>query len=84
VIDLGATAEVKRIACPELDPADKRTLKARIARPAHWPEKGAARRELQAHVDRLELGQEAKIAAANRVIAEHERCRGADGGSPVS
>jgi hypothetical protein len=68
--------EVTRIACPELDAGDKRTLKVRIARPAHWAEKGVARRELQAHVDRLELGQEAKIAAAARVIAEHERCRG--------
>jgi hypothetical protein len=68
--------ELQRVSCPDLDPADKAALAARIARPAHWRKTGATKGGLLAHIDRLELGQETKIAAADRVLAEFERCRG--------
>jgi len=69
--------EINRIACPEPAPADKAALAKRTPRPKHWREKGATKGELLAHVDRLELSHEAKAAAAARVLAEFERCRGA-------
>jgi hypothetical protein len=69
-------AAVKRIACPELSAADKTALTGTVPRPADWADKGATKGELQAHVDALELDGAAKAAAAKRVIAEHERCRG--------
>jgi hypothetical protein len=73
---LAKLAEITSLACPELDKADKAELARRIKRPAEWPMKGATSGDLKAHIDRLEVGQEAKLAAAARVVAEHERCRG--------
>ena len=72
-------AAVKRIACPPLSAADKAALSSLTSRPEHWPDKGASKGELQAHVDALELGEAEKAAAAKRIISEHERCRGGGG-----
>jgi hypothetical protein len=69
-------AKVQRIACPPLSAADKAALAAVTPRPAHWGPEPATRGELQAHVDALEHAEATKRAAAQRIIAEHERCRG--------
>ncbi len=73
---------VNQVRCPELAPADVRTLQSRTARPSQWPQTGATKGQLLAHVDKLELSEARKSAAASRVIAEHGRCRGAS--SPTS
>jgi hypothetical protein len=72
-------AKVLRIACPPLSEADKLALTGTVPRPADWADKGATKGELQAHVDALELDAQAKVAAAKRIMAEHERCRGGGG-----
>jgi hypothetical protein len=79
-----ARAKVQRLACPELAAADKAELSSVTPRPTHWPDKGASRGELEKHVDALELSEASKVAAAKRVLAEHDRCRGgqAKGKSP--
>jgi hypothetical protein len=70
--------ELQRLACPEPAARDRKTLARLTPRPPHWPQKGATKGELLAHIDRLELSHEAKAAAAKRVLAEFDRCRGGD------
>jgi hypothetical protein len=69
-------AAVKRIACPDLAAAVKSELSSTTSRPPHWPDKGATKGELEKHVDDLEASEASKVAAAQLVISEFERCRG--------
>ena len=84
---LAKIVEVNQVACPELARADVAVLKARPpARP--WTvESGATNKQLTDAVDKRDVELERKRLAAERVIAEHERCRGAkaaEQGAPSS
>ena len=69
-------AEIQTQACPETAPKDRKTLTGVTQRPKHWREKGATKGERFARIDKLELSDEAKAAAAKRELEEFDRCRG--------
>lgn len=83
-IALGKIGDINQVRCPALAKADTTMLKTATPRPAQWPEKGASRGAMQAHIDHLEANEQRKISAASRVINEHVRCRGGDSSAKTS
>lgn len=84
---LAKIVEVNQVACPELARADVAVLKARPPARPWTPETGATNRQLTDAVDKRDLELEKKRLAAERVIAEHQRCSGnkpAEQGAPSS